>query len=196
MSKMSRKYNVPDGLANLYDFANSLDLRQFTHHHVAHVPADDLSQPSDLTAWMSRRGWLKVDANTTPAMLKTALEFRSRLRDFLACDPDDRRKDKDVLRSLTAAVRPFPLIVEAVEDGTTLQPAGKDALAGLAHIVAELHNASASGALHRLKMCAAEECRRVFFDRSKPGSRRWCQSSLCGNRMKTRAYRKRHQATG
>jgi CGNR zinc finger len=31
-------------------------------------------------------------------------------------------------------------------------------------------------------MCAAEEYRRVFFDRSKPATRRWCMSTLCGNR--------------
>jgi hypothetical protein len=28
------------------------------------------------------------------------------------------------------------------------------------------------------KMCAAEKCRRVFFDRSKPAARRWCMSTL------------------
>ena len=45
---------------------------------------------------------------------------------------------------------------------------------------------SRNGTLDRLKMCASDECRRVFFDRSKPATRRWCMSSLCGNRMKTR----------
>jgi hypothetical protein len=28
-----------------------------------------------------------------------------------------------------------------------------------------------------------------FYDRSKPGNRRWCSSVLCGNREKTRSYR-------
>ena len=60
-------------------------------------------------------------------------------------------------------------------------------------VVNQLYDASASGDLDRLKMCASEECRRVFYDRSKPGTRRWCQASLCGNRMKTRAYRERHK---
>ena len=80
------------------------------------------------------------------------------------------------------------------ESGSTrLRPARDDALAGLAAIDVELHDGAASGALDRLKTCAAEECRRAFFDRSKPGSRRWCVSTLCGNRAKTRTYRERHQ---
>ena len=48
----------------------------------------------------------------------------------------------------------------------------------------------------RLKMCAAEECRQVFFDRSKPETRRWCMSTLCGNRIKTLAYRERRRSAG
>lgn len=76
----------------------------------------------------------------------------------------------------------------------TLQGARNDALAGLSEVVAEFYNGSVNGTLDRLKMCAAEECRRVFFDRSKPVTRRWCMSTLCGNRMKTRAYRARHRA--
>ena len=43
-------------------------------------------------------------------------------------------------------------------------------------------------------MCDLEECHWVFYDRSKPGARRWCASALCGNRQKTRAYRLRHRA--
>ncbi|WP_419723185.1 CGNR zinc finger domain-containing protein [Sphingobium aromaticiconvertens] len=34
-------------------------------------------------------------------------------------------------------------------------------------------------------------CRWIFLDRSKPGSRRWCSSTGCGNRQKTRASRAR-----
>ena len=77
-----------------------------------------------------------------------------------------------------------------------LQSARSDGLAGLSVIVAELYNGSINGTLDRLKMCAAEECRRVFFDRSKPATRRWCMSELCGNRMKTRAYRERQRSAG
>jgi predicted RNA-binding Zn ribbon-like protein len=77
-----------------------------------------------------------------------------------------------------------------------LRSARDDALAGLSVVVAEMYDGSVRGTLDRLKMCAAEECRRVFFDRSKPATRRWCMSTLCGNRTKTRTYRERQRKAG
>jgi predicted RNA-binding Zn ribbon-like protein len=88
---------------------------------------------------------------------------------------------------------PFVVHVSSGKPTMTMQPVQPDALAGLGAVVNQLYDASASGELDRLKMCASEDCRRVFYDRSKPGTRRWCQASLCGNRMKTRAYRERHK---
>lgn len=190
----AEEFKVPDELANLYEFANSLDLRQFSHHGVQHQQSDELESPRDLSAWMSGRGLLRPGARVTPEIFADALALRAGVRAYLACAPDQRRANRDVARALTAATRPFPLLAQAAESGITLQPARSDASAGLARIVAELQSGSAAGLLGRLKLCDAEECRRVFFDRSKPGTRRWCVSTLCGNRIKTRSYRERHQA--
>ena len=91
----------------------------------------------------------------------------------------------------------FPLAVEAREGRSIRFRAGRaDALAGLSSVVGELYDGSRNGTLDRLKMCASDECRRVFFDRSKPATRRWCLSTLCGNRMKTRSYRERQRSAG
>jgi predicted RNA-binding Zn ribbon-like protein len=194
MSKESRKFNVPDELANLYDFTNSLDVRHFTHHGVQHEQDDELKGSRELAAWMAERGLLRTGAKITPEMLATALRLRADLRAYLQCDPTERRKNRRVTGSLNEALKRFPLVAEAGARGLTLQSARDDALAGLSVVVAEFYNGSANGTLDRLKMCAAEECRRVFFDRSKPATRRWCMSTLCGNRMKTRAYRERRRA--
>ena len=195
MSKASRKFQVPDELANLYDFANSLDVRHFTHHGVPHLQGDELKGPRELGAWMSQRGLLFTSAKIAPALFESALELRSSVRGYLQCDPAERPRNKDAVQSLNRALRLFPLAAELRNDGgMALRPARVDAAAGLSAIVAELYDGSIRGTLDRLKMCAAEECRRVFFDRSKPATRRWCMSSLCGNRMKTRTYRERHRA--
>jgi predicted RNA-binding Zn ribbon-like protein len=197
MSKESKKFKVPDELANLYDFANSLDVRHFTHHGVQHVRGDELAGPRELGVWMARRGLLFTGAKITPAMFETALQLRASVRDYLQCDPVDRRKDKDAVRSLNRALKLFPLVPRAqIDRGMVLGAAREDALAGLSTLAAELYDGSVRGTLDRLKMCAAEECRRVFFDRSKPATRRWCMSSLCGNRTKTRTYRERHRRAG
>jgi predicted RNA-binding Zn ribbon-like protein len=192
MSKLSRKFKVPDELANLYDFANSLDVRRFTHHGVQHPQSDELTGPQELGAWLTQRGILAERAKFSPAMFDEALELRSAVRAYLQCNPDERRKNKDVIRSLDRVLKRFPLVVKtACGHSPTLAPIRSDPLAGLSAIVAELYDGSRNGVLERLKMCASEECRRVFFDRSKPATRRWCMSTLCGNRAKTKAYRER-----
>lgn len=43
----------------------------------------------------------------------------------------------------------------------------------------------------RLRRCADEWCSLVFYDESRPGSRRWCSTTRCGNRANTKAYRTR-----
>ena len=195
MSKASRKFKVPDELANLYDFANSLDVRHFTHHGVRHLQSDELSAPRELGAWMAKRGLLSEGATTkiTPAMFDAALRLRADLRAYLERDPVARRSDKRMVASLGTALKPFPLVVKAGDRGLALQASVDDALAGLSVIAAELYAGSVTGTLDRLKTCASEECRRIFFDRSKPATRRWCMSTLCGNRTKTRTYRARRR---
>jgi predicted RNA-binding Zn ribbon-like protein len=197
MSRESKKFGVPDELANLYDFANTLDVRHFTHHGVPHPQGDELTNARELAAWMSQRGLSSAGAKITPAMLATALELRALVRDYLQCDPLERSRNKDAARALNRTLKLFPMIVAAGDDGgMVLRTAREDALAGLSPIVAELYDGSRNGTLARLKMCASDECRRVFFDRSKPSTRRWCMSSLCGNRMKTRSYRERQRNAG
>ena len=194
MSKLSKQFKVPDELANLYDFANTLDVRHFTHHGVQHPQRDELANARELAVWMRQRGLLLAGARVSPAMLATALELRSLIRDYLQRDPPERSKNRDSVRSLNKVLKLFPLLATARDDGgMVLKAARDDALAGLSSVVAELYDGSRNGTLDRLKMCASDECRRVFFDRSKPATRRWCMSSLCGNRIKTRNYRERQR---
>jgi len=196
MSKASKQFKVPDELANLYDFANSLDVRHFTHHGVQHVQGDELGSPRELGAWMAARGLSWTGAKITPAMFETALQLRSSVRFYLERDPIERRRNKDAVQSLNKAMSLFPLTADARSDRMTLRGARDDALAGLSLVVAELYDGSVRGTLDRLKMCAADECRRLFYDRSKPATRRWCMSTLCGNRIKTRNYRERQRGAG
>ena len=195
MSKSSRKFRVPDELANVYDLANTLDLRRFTYHGVAHAQSDELADANKLQAWLRDRNLASPGARLPRTALRSALQFRQALRDYLRCDGAERQTNRKVVDALNRAMRPFALTVEATRSGMALKSAEQSA-AGLSHLVAELYNAETRNQLARLKMCASDECRRVFFDRSKPASRRWCQSALCGNRNKTRAYRERQRQDG
>src|SRR5579871_1404666 len=192
MSKESRKFHVPDPLANLYDFANTLDLRHFMHHGVQHPQADELEDAAALGAWLARRRLGDAGKVPSRSAFEAALGLRRALRDYLECEPADRRSKASVKGALDSAMARFPLhVTTAGKEGLKLTASGNDDMAGLSAVVAELYDGAANGTLDRLKMCASGECKRVFFDRSKPGTRRWCLSSLCGNRHKTRSYRER-----
>src|SRR5260370_35006340 len=148
MSRESKKFGVPDELANLYDFANTLDVRHFTHHGVPHPQDDELKDARELGAWMSQRGLPFTSAKVTAAMLATALELRAHVRDYLQCDPVERSKDRDAVRSLNRVLKLFPLAVEAGSDGgLVLKAARADALAGLSSVVAAFYDGSRNGTL-------------------------------------------------
>ena len=61
-------------------------------------------------------------------------------------------------------------------------------------IAAIVADCAADGSWHRLRICAAPDCRWVFYDTSRSGAGRWCSMATCGNRDKTRRYRDRRQA--
>jgi predicted RNA-binding Zn ribbon-like protein len=45
----------------------------------------------------------------------------------------------------------------------------------------------------RLRRCGNEECFWVFLDFSRNGTRTWCHTNVCGNKMRVRRYRKKEQ---
>jgi len=190
--RVSERYSVPGEAALLYDFANSLDVRRFVERGAPHQSRDELETVSDLNAWLRAHGidqGRRVDAKAH----RTALALREALRGFIAALPDERGQ---AAPRLMAASGDFPLILEVSSSGVELKPSRGAPAGGLGRVLAELHQLSATGKLDRVKMCASDECHWVFYDRSKPGNRRWCSSALCGNRQKTRAYRHRqHEAS-
>lgn len=43
----------------------------------------------------------------------------------------------------------------------------------------------------RVRVCDADDCESVYIDYSKNGSKRYCDTGNCGNRMNVNAYRRR-----
>jgi predicted RNA-binding Zn ribbon-like protein len=190
--KLSEKFQVPGDVALLYDFVNSVDLRRYVEQGVAHDPGDELATPAQLQSWLQARGLLKRGLRVSRAEHREALALRDALRIFLAAAPAGRAS---ATGALEASATRFPLEVTASRDRVLdLRPVVGSATGGLGSVLAELVRLSDSGRLERVKTCDSDECRWVFYDRSKPGNRRWCSSDRCGNREKTRTYRNRHRS--
>jgi len=187
--RLSEKYEVPAELALLYDFVNSLDRRRYVEQGAAHAGGDELATPRELEAWMRRHRLLAPGRHIDVIEHRKALALRGALLAFLGLPPSER-DNSAVARQLTAVSRDFPLALTAAGDGSVaLVPA--PGASALGRVLAETLSLAETNRLARLKACASEECRWIFFDRSKPANRHWCSSSLCGNRQKTRNYRRR-----
>lgn len=189
--KLSNQFAVPDEAALLYDFVNSIDLRRYVEQGVAHEPGDELATPAQLARWLQTHGLAKPGVRISRTEHHEAVELRAALRLFLSSSP---RQQTSAATALTHAAAGFPLAVAASrERPLDLVPMSRRAIGGLGRVLAEIVRLSDSGKLERMKACQSDECQWVFYDRSKPGNRRWCSSDRCGNRAKTRAYRDRHR---
>src|SRR5439155_20632312 len=68
-----------------------------------------------------------------------------------------------------------------------------DALARLAEPLVDQIQA---GNADRIRICANDTCRWIFYDESRAGRRRWCDMATCGNRAKAQRHRARQRESG
>jgi predicted RNA-binding Zn ribbon-like protein len=120
--------------------------------------------------------------------------------DVSQSDVERARSLREALRQLLLANNGEPLETDAiatfnaaagalglrVDDRGQLEITSKDALGRIVAIAVE---AMLDGTWPRLKAC--RNCGWAFYDSSKNRSASWCSMRLCGNRLKTRAYRSR-----
>jgi predicted RNA-binding Zn ribbon-like protein len=190
--RLSEKYAVPPELALLYDFVNTLDERHYVENGVAHAGGDEIETPRMLETWMRGRGLLHRGDHVDARSHRAALELRTALREFLLNQPGHRPEAMQAARELSAASRKFPLMLTLSDKGIVeLVPVPGSSALG--RVLGQMIELAATDRLARLKTCASDECHWIFFDRSKPANRRWCSSSRCGNRQKTRTYRVRQR---
>ena len=185
VSKVPR-YDVPKAapqpLQLVQAFVNTVDLEH---------EREWLGDPAALAAWARERDLVPAGRRFTNRDLRTALELREAFRALLAANRD-RKRDAAALAVLTEAARAAKLSVVFVDEAPKLEPGagGIDGLCG--RLVSVAVTAMLDGSWERLKAC--RNCRWAFFDESKNRSARWCSMSLCGNRLKTRAYRRRQRS--
>jgi predicted RNA-binding Zn ribbon-like protein len=129
--------------------------------------------------------WLGEHELPGPADLRDALELREALRALLRANNGKSRSDAAVSTVNDAAAA----LTIAVDDDGVVRISAGDALG---RIVAVAVTAMLDGTWPRLKVC--RNCDWSFYDYSKNRSAGWCSMQLCGNRQKTRAYRRRKAA--
>jgi predicted RNA-binding Zn ribbon-like protein len=170
------------------EFLNTLDVRSFRRDIVG---GDGLPTPAALTRWLAGHGLVGRSARASTAELRIAHRLRSALRGAVTRDQLDDR----TLQRVNAALGAMPVHVELARDAELrLAASGGAVRRALTELLAIALRRSADGSWRRLRACAAPDCRWVFYDESRNGTRRWCSMSSCGNRAKTARYRARRAA--
>lgn len=170
----------------------ALDLT-WTVRYRAVQPTELLVEPDDLRTWLTA-----VELPVPPALttddLRTARELRKSIHraatsiiEGRGTDPGDRA----VLNRFAATPPTFP---QLRDDGTLTRAAPPDAeiaaaLSTIAHDAIGLFAADDG----RLRRCSGPHCSLLFHDSSRPGTRRWCNTNRCGNKVNTHAYRRRRR---
>jgi predicted RNA-binding Zn ribbon-like protein len=173
-----------------------LDLVQdFVNTEVAVWAIDEIATPDALGDWLRARGLLAgsdVDAES----FVRARTLRDLVRDLAFRNTRGTDASKDELWS-TFVAGAEPRLRIALDPGgeLRLEPAGDGVDGALAGILARVLEAQASGQWQRMKACPGPHCGWLFYDASRNSSSTWCSMSICGNRTKTAAYRKRRRTT-
>jgi predicted RNA-binding Zn ribbon-like protein len=83
---------------------------------------------------------------------------------------------------------------ELDSDGVVgLAAAGDSVAERLVELLLVVRDAQRDGSWTRLKVCANDECRWAFYDRSRNHGGTWCEMSACGNKLKNREFRARRR---
>jgi hypothetical protein len=138
---------------------------------VDHLPTLDLA-----LSWFADRGLIH-------------LEGADRARRKAAQRPRAAARDLERVRTVRAALREVAAAPDGVHvDHRHVGDPVDDALARLSEaMVTEL----TGGHPERIRICANDTCRWVFYDTSRTARRRWCDMSTCGNRAKQARHRAR-----
>ncbi len=182
----------------------------FVNSDGAAADDDPLADFDGLVRWIERAGVVDADraaglrrrAQQQPsgaaAALADARRVRAALRALADGGPRDARARADAVNEInrvlgrSAGTRRLETRADG-SFGRSFVPGG-DAFAGL---MIPLVESAADSLIHaelpRVRQCAAARCRRVFYDATKNGGRRWCDMATCGNRAKAARHRARRK---
>jgi predicted RNA-binding Zn ribbon-like protein len=157
---------------------------------------ESLHRPADLAAWARASGLAALapvpEVRVTSGQLRAAKEVRELVWRMASAAAAGRPWNTPDVAAINAyAARPPLLRALGPSPGALAwgEPFdGARLVAELARDAVELLGGVRPG---RLRQCAADDCRLLFFDASRAGARRWCSMERCGNRAKVSAHRLR-----
>jgi predicted RNA-binding Zn ribbon-like protein len=190
------------GLEAAIDFVNTTGLSKGR-------PFEDLPAADAALHWLEHVGYLSGTAagaererfaaapQRAEAAMRRLRATRAGLRELIDALAESRSPRPDAVDAVNAALR-VSETAQLVSSGPRLRIAYRrdgepfdQALAAISRVIAD---ELSEGHAERFRVCENDRCRWAFYDRSRPGTRRWCEMASCGNRMKAARHRARQQS--
>ena len=180
---MPPRYDVPKAapqpLRLVQELVNTAD---FEHER------EFLPDPASLSEWLGARG---LPDGATQTDLERTYRLREALRALLVANGGGKLASGAVT-TLNEISDSSGIGLRFAADGrAALEPSSTGVHAAHGLLLGIVHGAMTDGSWTRLKAC--RQCAWAFYDYSKNRSATWCSMKICGNRLKTRAYRARHR---
>lgn len=152
-----------------------------------------LRTPADLRSWVQQAGFADDVARVTAADLDDVRRLRAAIGRLVFAQIDgEPLPDPDLAVVNAAAGRP-DLAPSLGRDALGRVPARATVSQVRSTLARDAIDLIASGEVDRVRECGADDCSVLFYDSSRPGTRRWCSMAGCGNRNKAAAHRRRHR---
>ncbi|MCL4395356.1 MAG: ABATE domain-containing protein [Chloroflexi bacterium] len=186
-----------------------LDFANTAGDHSAEHPSEYLATYGDLVVWSERAGILGIKvasklldkARSHPAIATRVLSRAIGLREaifriFSAASRGNRpdQADLDRLNGWLKAASEHSSVGLAEHGYAWQWDAGEQLDRMLWEVARSAADLLTSIDLNRVSQCGNADCGWLFVDTSKNHSRRWCDMSDCGNRVKARRYYGRQRA--
>ena len=155
---------------------------------------DRLADPDDARQWLVDNGLMAPHAGLNGADLRLLRDVREALRALLMRNSGGPSPNEAQLAPLRAVAAGGAARAEIDAGGAVRLAAAGDSVAErLVDLVLVMRDAQLDGSWARLKVCANDECRWAFYDRSRNHGGTWCEMSACGNKLKNREFRARRR---
>jgi predicted RNA-binding Zn ribbon-like protein len=196
----SGDHHHESSLEDTFDFLNTIELESGSL--VEHFVRFD-----DVATWLLEHGvvhrgldaaQLRASFDGEETALARVRSVREALRELAHAVAEHRPVDPAALTEVNRALSGRERIELVPEpDGCSIGHSHvgdplDDALARLADPIVE---AIRNGHDDRVRICANDTCRWIFYDESRAGRRRWCDMATCGNRAKAARHRARVKAS-
>jgi predicted RNA-binding Zn ribbon-like protein len=149
-----------------------------------------LLAPEDLARWIAQAGMLDVPPRVSSRQLAAGRALREAINRVARPGAQPQPGDLEELNRWAARA---PLAPQLTAGGDLMWVAARPVEAMFATIARDAVDLLSGPLAGRTRECAAPDCALLFVDASRPGRRRWCSTEACGNRTRTKAYRKRHK---